>query len=74
MTSFGEFEVARRETARLRLRPPESADLDFIVNLFAQPELVARRPHPAPDSRQASKARLERALAAIWLRSLGHRA
>ena len=59
MSSFDQSALARRETVRLRLRPPSIADLEFIVNLFARPELVAHRPHPEPDSPEFSKTRLE---------------
>jgi ribosomal-protein-alanine N-acetyltransferase len=62
MNSFRESELAMRETPCLHLRPPDSADLDFMVNLFARPELVAHRPDPEPDSPEASKARLERTI------------
>ncbi|MFH5923275.1 GNAT family N-acetyltransferase [Roseomonas xinghualingensis] len=55
--------VALRRTARLALRPPGPADLDFLVGLFARPELVAHRPHPEPDSAEACAARLERDMA-----------
>jgi [ribosomal protein S5]-alanine N-acetyltransferase len=60
MSSFCESEVSTRVTSRLRLRPPSPADLNFMVGLFGCPELVAHRPHPEPDSPEASKARLER--------------
>jgi len=49
-----------RRTARLALRPPRPADLDFVVDLFSRPELVAHRPHPEPDTPEASATRLER--------------
>ncbi|TPM38092.1 GNAT family N-acetyltransferase [Mesorhizobium sp. B2-3-4] len=53
-----------RRTARLLLRPPVAADLDFVTRLFARPELVAHRPDPSPDTPQQSADRL--------LRDIGH--
>jgi RimJ/RimL family protein N-acetyltransferase len=52
--------VRVRRTARLLMRVPELADLDFVADLFAKPDLVAHRPHPAPDTREQSAARLTR--------------
>jgi RimJ/RimL family protein N-acetyltransferase len=49
-----------RKTPRLHLRPPVPSDLNFIVNLFSRPELVAHRPIPRPDTPEESAARLER--------------
>lgn len=63
MNSNREAAVARRQTARLSLRPPAQADLRFVVDLFARPELVAHRPNPEPDSAEASATRLERDMA-----------
>jgi hypothetical protein len=60
MNSFCVSEVPLRMTSRLRLCPPDPADLTFMVNLFGRPELVAHRPNPEPDSPESSKARLER--------------
>ncbi|MBN9219007.1 MAG: GNAT family N-acetyltransferase [Mesorhizobium sp.] len=53
-----------RRTARLLLRPPAAADLDFVTRLFARPELVAHRPDPTPDTPRQSADRL--------LRDIGH--
>ncbi|MBZ9743401.1 MULTISPECIES: GNAT family N-acetyltransferase [unclassified Mesorhizobium] len=53
-----------RRTARLLLRQPMAADLDFVTRLFARPELVAHRPDPTPDTAQQSADRL--------LRDIGH--
>ena len=47
-------------TERLLLRRPRQADLDFLVDLFSRPELVAHRPDPTPDTPQQSAARLAR--------------
>ncbi len=47
-------------TERLLLRRPLRADLDFLVDLFSRPELVAHRPDPTPDTPEQSAARLER--------------
>lgn len=55
--------IALRKTKRLRLRKPAASDLDFLVGLFALPEMVAHRPRPIPDSPAQSAARLERDLA-----------
>lgn len=52
-----------RHTARLLLRPPGPADLEFLVALFARIELVANRPDPRPDSPETSAARLARDMA-----------
>ncbi|WP_092499919.1 GNAT family N-acetyltransferase [Faunimonas pinastri] len=52
--------VSHRSTARLRLRPPNRSDLDFIIDLFSRPELVVHRPDPTPDTSEASRARLMR--------------
>jgi RimJ/RimL family protein N-acetyltransferase len=60
MSSFGESDMSTRMTCRLRLRPPSPADLNFMVDQFGRPELVAHRLHPEPDSPEASRARLER--------------
>ncbi|MBB5577732.1 MULTISPECIES: GNAT family N-acetyltransferase [Rhizobium] len=49
-----------RHTKRLLLRMPAEADLDFVTDLFARPELVAHRPDPTPDTRDASAQRLSR--------------
>ncbi|MGR9129868.1 GNAT family N-acetyltransferase [Rhizobium leguminosarum] len=56
----GALPSAVRRTARLRLRIPVEGDIDFLTRLFSQPELVAHRPVPRPDSRQESAARLAR--------------
>ena len=42
------------------MRRPVQADLDFMVALFARPELVAHRPHPYPDSPEVTATRFER--------------
>jgi RimJ/RimL family protein N-acetyltransferase len=55
--------LERRRTRRLVLRRPEAADLDFVISLFALPELVAHRPDPTPDSPEQSAARLTRDIA-----------
>lgn len=55
-----ETSIAHRRTARLVLRPPELSDRDFLIDLFARPEVVAHRPHPVPDEPAASIARLAR--------------
>ena len=49
-----------QRSERLLLRRPEQADLDFLVDLFSRPELVAHRPDPRPDTPQQSAARLAR--------------
>lgn len=49
-----------RRSERLLLRRPERSDLDFVVDLFSRPELVAHRPDPIPDTPQQSAARLAR--------------
>lgn len=51
-----------QRSARLLLRRPGQADLDFLVDLFSRPELVAHRPDPTPDTEQQSAARLARDL------------
>ncbi|OWV74224.1 GNAT family acetyltransferase [Rhizobium sp. N122] len=51
---------AIRHTARLQLRIPVAADIDFLAGLFSRPELVAHRPVPRPDSLEESTARLAR--------------
>ncbi|MGR9136655.1 GNAT family N-acetyltransferase [Rhizobium leguminosarum] len=56
----GALPSAVRRTARLRLRIPVEGDIDFLTRLFSQPELVAHRPVPRPDSREESAARLAR--------------
>jgi len=56
----GALPSAVRRTARLRLRIPVEGDIDFLTRLFSQPELVAHRPVPWPDSREESAARLAR--------------
>ena len=56
----GALPSAVRCTARLRLRIPVEGDIDFLTRLFSQPELVAHRPVPRPDSREESAARLAR--------------
>jgi [ribosomal protein S5]-alanine N-acetyltransferase len=60
MSVFAKPELVLRTTSRLHLRPPSLADLGFTADLFACTELVAHRPHPEPDSPEASRARLER--------------
>jgi len=55
-----ENDVDRRQTARLVLRRPNTADRGFVVELFSRFELVAHRPHPVPDSPEDSTARLAR--------------
>jgi RimJ/RimL family protein N-acetyltransferase len=52
--------VAERRTPRLLLRRPTLADLNFMVDLFSRPELVAHRPHPEPDPADVTAARLDR--------------
>jgi ribosomal-protein-alanine N-acetyltransferase len=52
--------IDRRQTARLVLRRPNTADSDFVVDLFSRLELVAHRPHPVPDSPEISEQRLLR--------------
>lgn len=54
---------AIRHTARLVLRPPCPADEAFVIAVFAQPEMVAHRPRPVPDSPEASRERLARDIA-----------
>lgn len=49
-----------QRTERLLLRRPQLGDLDFLVDLFSRPELVAHRPDPTPDTPQQSAARLSR--------------
>ncbi|RAZ92787.1 GNAT family N-acetyltransferase [Mesorhizobium hawassense] len=49
-----------QDSKRLLLRRPAAADLDFLVDLFSRPELVAHRPDPTPDTLQQSAARLAR--------------
>ncbi|TPN83299.1 GNAT family N-acetyltransferase [Mesorhizobium sp. CU2] len=49
-----------QRSARLLLRRPKQVDLDFVVDLFSRPELVAHRPDPTPDTSQQSAARLAR--------------
>ncbi|MGR9190832.1 GNAT family N-acetyltransferase [Rhizobium leguminosarum] len=56
----GALPSAVRRTARLRLRIPVEGDIDFLTRLFSQPELVAHRPVPRPDSREENAARLAR--------------
>ncbi|MDV4161053.1 GNAT family N-acetyltransferase [Rhizobium leguminosarum] len=56
----GALPSAVRRTARLRLRIPVEGDIDFLTRLFSQPELVAHRPVPRPDTREESAARLAR--------------
>ncbi len=56
-------EVERRRTARLLLRTPAELDLDFLVQLFQRPEMVAHRPDPTPDPPEDSARRLERDMA-----------
>ncbi|EJT04793.1 GNAT family N-acetyltransferase [Rhizobium sp. CCGE 510] len=51
---------ATRRTARLLLRAPALTDILFLTELFSQPELVAHRPVPRPDSPEESAARLAR--------------
>ncbi|AOO83578.1 GNAT family N-acetyltransferase [Bosea vaviloviae] len=55
--------VASRRSSRLVLRIPRPDDLDFLVALFQRPELVAHRPHPRPDTPEASAERLARDIA-----------
>jgi hypothetical protein len=55
-----DYDVDRRQTARLVLRRPNASDRDFVVDLFSRLEVVAHRPHPAPDSREISEQRLLR--------------
>lgn len=57
------FRLERHRTHRLFLRRPEETDLDFVVSLFALPELVSHRPAPIPDTREQSAARLTRDIA-----------
>ncbi|WP_245312416.1 GNAT family N-acetyltransferase [Rhizobium sp. R693] len=54
---------ATRKTARLSLHPPESPDIDFIVDMFSRRDLVAHRPDPRPDTPEESAARLARDMA-----------
>ena len=42
-------DIERRRTPRLLLRKIEVTDRDFLVGLFARPELVAHRPQPIAD-------------------------
>ena len=53
-------EIDTRQTTRLILRRPEKTDRDFVIDLFSRPELVAHRPHPAPDTPEVSETRLNR--------------
>lgn len=62
MTPHASEKVRRRQTARLLLRVPQAADLGFHAALFALPAMVAHRPVPVPDSREASAAGLARAI------------
>lgn len=57
------FGLERRYTRRLFLRRPEETDLDFVVSLFALPELVSHRPDPKPDTCEQSATRLMRDIA-----------
>jgi RimJ/RimL family protein N-acetyltransferase len=56
-------DITRRKTRRLHLRPPSDGDLAFLTDLFSRHEMVAHRPHPAPDSPAQSAERLARDLA-----------
>lgn len=49
---------ARLRTARLVARPVVAADLEFILALFARPNMRSHRPDPAPDSAETLRARL----------------
>ena len=49
-----------QRSQRLLLRRPATADLDFVIDLFSRPKLVAHRPDPTPDTPQQSAARLAR--------------
>ncbi|MBZ9662093.1 GNAT family N-acetyltransferase [Mesorhizobium sp. ESP-6-4] len=51
---------SNQNSKRLSLRRPTTADLDFLVDLFSRPELVAHRPDPTPDTPQQSSAKLAR--------------
>ncbi|MFC2968950.1 GNAT family N-acetyltransferase [Acidimangrovimonas pyrenivorans] len=53
------IDLTRLATARLALRPVAAADIGFVAELFARPELTAHRPDPRPDSHAAVVARLE---------------
>lgn len=55
--------VRHWRTERLAMRPVARGDAGFMRDLFALPELVAHRPHPVPDSAEASARRLARDLA-----------
>jgi RimJ/RimL family protein N-acetyltransferase len=56
----GALQPAVRRTARLQLRIPAAEDIDFLTQLFSQPELVAHRPVPRPDTPEECAARLAR--------------
>ncbi len=47
----------------LGYRRPTMADLDFVCDLYARPEVVAHRPDPTPDGPEVCRMRLERDIA-----------
>lgn len=53
-------DLQEMRTQRLVLRRPAQTDMDFVIDLFSRPELVAHRPDQTPDSPQRSAERLAR--------------